>query len=463
MLNSPAPSQRLSFLKQLLTILFLIIALIVLASVIWQPLEHLLLPLLISLYCAIALIFSPLFIRVISIVLFSLSIGSLTQVPEPYLLWSQGIIRSSGMFVLFSAVPLLSEAFLYLVSGLPDEEKRRPPLPAAPSRGILAILSVALTQMLLSIVASIGAVWINVPILQRDNFPTETIHRGVSLGYSINVSTSPFDVIVHTCLLLAGVSYLQYLTGALVLSGLYITAFILVELLLQIKGRNIAAIPVHTAFLRSKRQRRFFLLNIVLLVSLAATATTVCKGISSAVVAGVIAGIYSLLWILWKKGFSALAELSGLVQRSIPNFSGFLPLLIAAALFGNITGKIPQMMKMEVVLQQLLTFPAYVSVLLLALFPVVLSLFGIHMLVGIVLIGTIVSPDALSIRPAGFALLLMVSYVSAMNISPFSPFNAILSTATDCRSPIRVIQSTLFSWLAIIGIATWCILLWYST
>ncbi len=145
-----------------------------------------------------------------------------------------------------------------------------------------------------------------------------------------------------------------------------------------------------------------------------------------------------------------LVSLSKNQLQSIRNFSGFLPLLIAASFLGTLLPQTPLISVISTIAGIIERLPAFAAILIIMTSTVVLYLAGIHMLVTIVIAGTIFSPVSLGLNSTGFALLLVVSYVCAMNLSSLIPFTSILAQITGEKNPITMISRLAAAWLAVI-------------
>ena len=187
--------------------------------------------------------------------------------------------------------------------------------------------------------------------------------------------------------------------------------------------------------------------------------TALFSELPSAVVIGVLGGVYGMIWQFRTRGNAAIAHALRLVGNAIPIYSGFLPLLIAALFMGTVLPESPVSHIITAIAETVTGFPMYFSILFIIASTVLLAVFGVHMLVTIVIFGTVFTAETLGLTPLGFALVLMVSYVSSMNISPLVPFTALLATVTDYQNPLIVVRHILFPWCIVIA-GTPLILMW---
>jgi hypothetical protein len=444
-------NNRLHFAGTLSFVAVALLTLLALSPRVSPNVSLIAIPSAITVYIAVALWTAPRFVRVVSLILLLSGLALLPTTSEPAALWAEALNRNSELFVLFLAVPLLGGALVHF----PEKatlETQRDDLPTTTGRRLLQMLSIAIVQFLMSVIVSIGSIWITVPVFRRDGFRRDTIHRGTTLGYSINVTISPFDVVLHTVMLLGGITYYQLLPGAVGISVLYLASFSLHEYIVSRRSRQDSLFrgPQLPSFLQRGKSRRLFLVHISILMSVTTGATYLFQDQSGAVVTGITGILYAFSWIILVSRKGAPEYIYHRLQSEIPRFTGFLPLLIAATFFGAI---VPQTSVTEFVpsLEGIfLAQSTYLAILLLVAGTAVLAAAGIHMLVTVVLAGSILSPELFNLSPLGFTLMLMVAYVSAMNLSPVVPFTVVLGAANGQLSPFSVIRDNWFSWFIIV-------------
>ena len=456
-MNSPGQA---ALPRRLLVTVFIAAACLTVASLFNETLLDRIVPGAILVYFLLSLLYSPLFIRVAAGLLLFTGMFMLSTVSDPFVLWAKGFNRSSGMLVLFLFLPLLTEMFTDLASRSNIRSRLRDSdafVPNPPSSGGL-LLTAAGTQFALSLAMSIGAVWITGPLFRRCGMNQETSHRGISLGYAANVTMSPFDVIVHTTIFLSGMTYYRFVGGAAVAVLWYIAVFFLTDLLRRRFQNNLGQkIGVHrkdtTLFQGdgAKIPISFpLLLHLFILFTLAILITGVFPKVSSAIVIGLLGGVYSLCWLVFTFGVGVLRNAFPTIPKSIPKYSGFLPLLVAASFLGTVLPETPASTLIETFVGAVVGLPQYLGILVIVVGTVFLAGIGIHMLVTIVIVGTVFTAESLGLTSLGFALLLMISYVSSMNLSPLVPFTALAATATDLSTPVTVVKNIFFPWCIII-------------
>jgi hypothetical protein len=376
----------------------------------------------------------------------------LSTVSDPFALWAKGLNRSSGMFVLFLFLPLLTEMFTALANRSNPRSRPRK------SEAVFPLLMAAGTQFVLSLVMSIGAVWMTGPLFQRCGINRKTSHRGISLGYAANVTVSPFDVIVHTTIFLSGMTYSRFVGGAAVAVLWYITVFFLIDFFRRrFRNKFGHKLDVHRkdatpAQGPGARTPVTFplLVHLSILFILAILTTGVFPKVSSAIVIGLLGGAYSLCWLAFTYGIGALRNAHLTIADAIPKYSGFLPLLVAASFLGAVLPETPASTLIETFVGAVVGLPQYIGILVIVVGTVLLAVLGIHMLVTIVIVGTVFTAESLGLTSLGFALVLIISYVSSMNLSPLVPFTALAATATELSTPITFVKNILLPWSIII-------------
>ncbi|MDT8297454.1 MAG: hypothetical protein RQ801_04065, partial [Spirochaetaceae bacterium] len=327
--------------KRLLVVIFMAAAGFTIASLVSDVLLESIVPGAILIYFLFSLLYSPLFIRVAAAFMLFAGMLMLSTVSDPYTLWAKGFNRSSGMFVLFLFLPLLTEMFTALANRSNPRCRLRESdalVPVSSSSGG-SLMIAAGTQFVLSLVMSIGAVWITGPLFRTCGINRKTSHRGISLGYAANVTVSPFDVIVHTTIFLSGMTYYRFVGGAAVAVIWYITIFFLIDFFrrrFQKKFGHKLGVHRKDAILSqgpgTKSLVTFPLLaHLSILFTLAILTTGAFPEVSSAIVIGLLGGVYSLCWLAFTHGVGVLRNAFPTITEAIPKYSGFLPLLIAAS------------------------------------------------------------------------------------------------------------------------------------
>jgi len=448
-MNSPGQA---ALPKRLLVTIFIAAACFTIASSVSDALLDSIVPGAILVYFLLSLLYSPLFIRVAAAFMLFAGMLMLSTVPDPFALWAKGFNRSSGMFVLFLFLPLLTEMFTALANR--SNPRGRP----RKSEAVSPLLTAAGTQFVLSLVMSIGAVWMTGPLFRTCGINRKTSHRGISLGYAANVTVSPFDVIVHTTIFLSGITYYRFVGGAAVAVLWYVTVFFLLDFFRRrFRNKFGHKLDVHRkdAILAQGPGTRTpvtfpLLMHLSILFTLAILTTGAFPEVSSAIVIGLLGGVYSLCWLAFTHGIGALRNAHLTITEAVPKYSGFLPLLVAASFLGTVLPETPASNLIETFVGAVVGLPQYLGILVIVVGTVLLAVLGIHMLVTIVIVGTVFTAESLGLTPLGFALVLIISYVSSMNLSPLVPFTAVAATATELSTPITVVKNILLPWSIII-------------
>lgn len=447
-------SRPMSVPERLAIFAFSIAAAAAFLSLFWESLMTVVAPAGVLVYFAASLVFSPRFIKIAAGIMITAGLILLTTVTDALGTWGDGLNRSAGMLILFSAIPLLTEMLTTLTEN-PGPRGRH--AHRHKQNRLAPLLEVSGTQFVLSLVMSIGALWITGPLFAKRRLDTTTNHRGMSLGYSMNVTSSPFDVIVHTSILLSGITYFQFIGGAAAAILWYITAFALVEFIKYLRpgkvdGDTVSKTTEKLDLSENNPSITWLLLaHLGFLFVVAIIGTALFSELPSAVVIGVLGGVYGMIWQFRRRGIAAIPHALRLVGNAIPVYSGFLPLLIAALFMGTVLPESPLSYIITAIAEMVAGFPMYFSILFIIASTVLLAVFGVHMLVTIVIFGTVFTAETLGLTPLGFALVLIVSYVSSMNLSPLVPFTALVATVTDYKNPLIVVRHILLPWCIVIA------------
>src|SRR6056297_114612 len=443
-----------SVLQRLVVVAFSVAAATAFLSLFWESLMTVVLPAAVLVYFVVSLVFSPRFVKIAAGVMLTAGLVLLTTVTDVRGTWGDGLNRSAGMLILFSAIPLLTEMFTTLTERTGPRERRAH---RHKQNRLAPLVEVAGTQFVLSLVMSIGALWITGPLFEKRGFDTTTNHRGMSLGYSMNVTSSPFDVIVHTAILLSGITYFQFIGGAAAALFWYVSAFALVEFF---RNRRMGLVDDNTVSEMPGKLNDnentptvspLLLAHLGFLFVAAIVGTALFSELPSAVVIGVLGGVYGMIWQFRTRGIAAVLHARRLVGNAIPKYSGFLPLLIAASFMGTVLPESPLSHFIVAIVETVTDFPMYFSLLFIIASTIMLAVFGVHMLVTIVIFGTVFTAETLGLTPLGFALVLMIAYVSSMNISPLVPFTALVATVTGYKNPLIVVRHIFFPWCIVVA------------
>ena len=99
----------------------------------------------------------------------------------------------------------------------------------------LSLPRIGVIQFGLSIALSIGSLWVARPLYDTLSAPAGSRYRTVAAAYSSNVAFSPLDAMVNLVLVLAGLTYAQYMPFGLGLALVIVAATAAVELGLRIR------------------------------------------------------------------------------------------------------------------------------------------------------------------------------------------------------------------------------------
>lgn len=355
--------------------------------------------------------------------------------------WAEAATNGAGFAVLFAGIPF---ATIFIRPGAVT------PTAGAPrTRQPVGLLSVAATLFILCIALSIGALWVTRPLYDRLSVRPGSRYRSVSAAYSGNVSVSPLDAVVNMTLVLAGISYGAYLPYGLLLFALILAVTGLFELTTR-RGAGDRA-PGATAGTTAAFRGGF--LRTVLVVVLVVAGKAALSLANEVVETGLVLAGVSLLLIAATGGPAAVFRA---LQEHPVRLSQFVPVLamIAVALFlaATLAGT-PLAELVNDAAARAARLPLVLSALAIIALVAVLAFLGVHMFLTVGSIGALLSPASLGLSAPAFGMLLVLSYLVAMNTSPLVPFtiaSAELNRGSGSLTAVRY-QAPVWAVIALLG------------
>ena len=357
--------------------------------------------------------------------------------------WTQAMTAGGGFALLLGALPFATR-FIGMeraATGGSGKSGRRLSLPR-----------VGVIQFGLSVALSIGALWVVRPLYEALSPAKGSRYRSVSAAYSSNVSVSPLDAVVNLVLVLTGLTYTQYMPFGLGLAAVIVAATSAVELGLRLR-RHVRGTPRRAAATAPVAGLDAVLLRTALLIVLVVAAKTMLAFESEVLETGVVLAGVSVLLIAATEGpasvGAALREHPGRVGQFVPVFA----LLGAALFFAETVAGSPVAEAIVSVARGAAALPPGASAVAIILFTAGLALSGVHMLLTVSTLGAVLSPEVLGMSAPAFAVLLITSYIVAMNVSPFVPFTIASAEIAGDRGPLAAIYHALPVWVFVAVVA----------
>jgi hypothetical protein len=312
----------------------------------------------------------------------------------------------------------------------------------------LSLPRIGVIQFGLSIALSIGSLWVARPLYDTLSAPAGSRYRTVAAAYSSNVAFSPLDAMVNLVLVLAGLTYAQYMPFGLGLALLIVAATAAVELGLRIRRHvrgtgHAARPPAPIEGLGAVLARTAALIALVI-------AGKAFLGMENEVLeTGIVLALVSTALILLVHGPGALRAALVSHPTGLGQLTPAFALISSALFFAGAVGGSPAGDAIVTAGETLAALPGPLGALSIIVFTALLAAVGIHMVLTVATLGSVLSPAVLGISAPAFGLLLITSYIVAMNLSPFVPFTIASAEVNGGRGPFTTIAHDFPVWVLV--------------
>lgn len=357
-------------------------------------------------------------------------------------IWASAMSTGGDFALLIGAVPLAA-SFIRM-------ERVGEARPGAAGRK-LSLPRIGIIQFGLSIALSIGSLWVARPLYDSLSAPTGSRYRTVAAAYSSNVAFSPLDAMVNLVLVLAGLTYAQFMPFGLGLALLIVTATAAVELGLRIR-RHVRGIGRAAQPAAPIEGLGAVLARTATLIVLVIAGKSLLGMANEVLETGIVLAVVSVALILLVHGPRALRAAvadhpEGLGQL-IPAFA----LISSALFFAGAVGDSPVGEAIVTAGETLAALPGPLGALSIIAFTALLAAAGVHMVLTVATLGAVLSPGVLGISAPAFGFLLITSYIVAMNLSPFVPFTIASAEVNGGRGPFTTIRHDFPVWVLVAAV-----------
>lgn len=364
--------------------------------------------------------------RSISLLCFTISLLLLSQHFDTKLLY-KSLEKSVGIICIFTVIPLLtfpiekgdySHSIKNFVSRFSKNNKF-----------IFTILS--LFHWILTIILNIPSIPIMQEIIQKNNFSKKYLTRMYTAGYCCFMIFSPYDGLLNMILIMYSVKHYQYFPYALLIC-LFIVGLSSVLLSFYEKEVEEEKNQIIQKLSSFDKKKIFSLVgNIIFLIFVTILGDYMFTFKNPMLFISLIVVGYSLFWSFQNANFQEYkTQFKSYIERTT-NFGTIIVFLISTNCLGEIIQNTSIGEIIEKGFLKIMFLPSYFLILTLILFTVALALVGVHMLIPVAAILMIVKPEFLGIAPASYPLVVMCCWISAMSISPFVPFPAVVAQTID--------------------------------
>lgn len=355
--------------------------------------------------------------------------------------WARAMSSGGDFGLLLGAVPLAS-SFI-----------RMEHVGEARQHGLgrrLTLPRIGIIQFGLSIALSIGSLWVTRPLYETLSAPTGSRYRTVAAAYSANVAVSPLDAIVNLVLVLAGLTYARFMPFGIALAGLIAGSTIVVELALRLKrrmrgGGHVPPAPQPVEGLGGVLARTAALIALVI-------AGKWFLDLENEVLeTGAVLAAVSTLLVLLLRGPQELVRTFRRHPDGLAPLTPVFALIASALFFAGAVGGSPLGDAIVTAGTALAGLPGALGALSVIAFTVALAAAGVHMVLTVATLGAVLTPAVLGLSAPGFGILLLLSYIAAMNLSPFAPFTIASAEVNGGAGPLTTIRHDFLVWILVVA------------
>ncbi len=393
-----------------------------------------------SILGAVLLCFSILYLSHISrlVVILLLTVGTVCYYIEDVSLNNAllGFGENINLFSLFLLIPLIgtfmsSAGYLSVLKEKVQERER--------------VGSQHPYRLSFFLTASIGILlnFGSMPIVKRIAEESLTSYRDQKLSLTImrafafGMLWSPYFVNVGLVLVLYNLSWLDIGGYGLVLATAYLLVCWVMFKRISFTNDPIITHTHNEERFISKQSLRPLLAFCTVLVGLSFLLDYLLV-VSMLTVVSLLAIILPTSWAIATKTITTFTyDVSEQVQHSFFRLKNELAIFISAGFFGKAISETEFGTYISTILFQWSFGSVYLLSFLLVLFAILLAQIGIHPVIIVIGIGSALSPAKFGLSPEYFALLLLVAWTTATQISPFS--GQVLMTSRLMNQPPKVI------------------------
>jgi len=359
-------------------------------------------------------------------------------------IWLDGMTKNIPLAILFVMVPVLSiplkqggylKVFNYYISKYRNR-----------SSGLFLVL----TGLVFSLgsLTNLGSIRITHDLVKEAKFPTKFLAKVYAVGFAASIAWSPYFGSVNLILHYTGVSFSRYVIFGLIYSFCILLAGnLLFYTDLTSKNEVRMRSKLNQKVRDDNKKIKQLVLNLVGLLATVIIGEKIFDFSNMMLLVGVIAVFYAALWaILIKKFTFFLQELKG-YDKKILQVKNEIVFFISVGFFGVVLANTPLQNFIEKFFQSISGFSTFFLVEIIIIITALLSSIGIHQVITITALGLSLQPGVLGLSDLSFALTLLASWIVAMIVSPFAPFNIIAGGLLK-ESPFHIG----FKWNRLFGI-----------
>lgn len=290
------------------------------------------------------------------------------------------------------------------------------------------LIFLILFHWILTIVLNISSILLMQEIIRENNFSKKYLTRMYTAGYCCFMIFSPFDGLLNMVLSMYSIKYYQYFSHAFFIL-LFILILSIVLVVFSEKETESSPLSKNPLSPYDKKKVLSLIGNILFLISLTILGDYLFVFESPMLLISLIVFTYSLIWSSYNfhnKEFKI--QCKSYIEKAT-NFGTIIIFLISTNCLGEIIKNTSLGVFIANNFSKLIFLPNYLLMFSLIFLTVILALIGVHMLIPITTIIMIIKPEFLGLSPISYPLFIMCCWISAMCISPFVPFSAVVAEA----------------------------------
>ena len=346
-------------------------------------------------------------------------------------IWYESITKLSGIVVLFAAIPMISFPIKYgnYLNSIEDFiGKHR-------NKTSLLFISISILHTMLALTLDIGSIPTVQKLIGHINLPKKYMTRLYTSGYASFIVFSPYSGLVNLLLLLAATSYTSYFV-----CGITMMVIIVLVSALFIKFDKPLLAELKKTMPSAKDKISMskiyeLIIAVILLIIFAILAGEIIPVSNIIYAITLIVIIYSLIWGFLIKILKFYKYEFKNYNKNILSFKSIIPFLICTGFLGSIISETNLSSSIQTIVSYLNILPLYFIILTLILITMICSVIGIHMMIPVITMAMTLTPASLNLSSPTFVLMLLCCWFTAMSISPFAPFAAIVGETIEEKIP----------------------------
>ena len=281
-------------------------------------------------------------------------------------------------------------------------------------------------------VTNLASVRIVNDMLENSRLPSKFLARSYAAGFAACMSWSPYFAGVTLAITYAGISFLSFLPYAVLFTGLIlllgVTLFSFDQKTQKELNQSLEDLEVKgevSPFIR-RRQLGILLINFFALLLLVIVGERFFKFSSIMYLVSLVSFFYGLTWlrlVTCKDCF--IADLESYGPRMLQSVNEIVFFLMVGVLAAAVAAT-PVKNNLLGFFMKIAEFNTFFMIEALILVVVLSAVAGVHQIVSITILGSVLNPANLGISPISYALIFVAAWLLSALSSPFVPFTMVM-------------------------------------